>query len=122
MGVYRKYPRLTFSVSLGDEWTTARWVTLIGLGLAHSTAAIAQQSRSNQSAIVQGEDDKPPRDTDIVVTGRRVLGSIITDTLPVAILGGDALRSLGATDLRTVLDRLKQIRFSNTSRHVRTLR
>lgn len=109
MGVYSRSPRLTSRVSFGEKWTTAPWVALIGIGLVHSTAVKAQSGSADQSASVQGEHDKQSGDTDIVVTGRRVLGSIITDTLPVAILGGDALRSLGATDLRTVLDRLKPL-------------
>ena len=61
----------------------------------------------------QATDDEGDRQAsvgeDILVTGRRVAGSAIGDAEPVAILDAAALRSLGATDLRMVLDRLKPL-------------
>ena len=82
---------------------------LLGLGLACSDNVMAQSGSQDQSGSDQEEPDTRSRDDDIVVNGRRISGSIITDTLPVAVLAGDALRSLGATDLRTILDRLKPL-------------
>ncbi|MDP1027123.1 TonB-dependent receptor [Sphingomonas sp. KR1UV-12] len=51
----------------------------------------------------------PADDDAIVVTGERVQGSAIGDAAPVAVLNGDALRSLGATSMKELLDRLKPL-------------
>lgn len=104
-GSYRR----RFLIRAEANWFTAARLMLFGFGLAYSANATAQPSSQNQSGSGQEEPDTRSRDDDIVVNGRHIAGSIITDTLPVAILGGDALRSLGATDLRTVLDRLKPL-------------
>ena len=86
-----------------------RGIALAALGsgpFAASAEPMAAQDRTDD--ISEGKEQSGEHD-DIVVTGRRVAGSAIGDAAPVAILDAAALRSLGATDLQTVLDRLKPL-------------
>ncbi len=73
---------------------------------AASAEPMAVQDRTD--GISEGKEQAQAGE-DIIVTGRRIAGSAISDAAPVAILDSDALRSLGATDLQTVLDRLKPL-------------
>ncbi|KQM65063.1 hypothetical protein ASE75_08435 [Sphingomonas sp. Leaf17] len=54
--------------------------------------------------------DEAAADTgDIVVTGQRLAGSAIGDIAPIAVLDETAIRSVGATSLKELLDRLKPL-------------
>jgi hypothetical protein len=54
--------------------------------------------------------DEPPEKTDIVVTGRR--GSVVGDVAPIATFDPATLGALGATDIKTLLERLKPLAMS----------
>ncbi len=72
--------------------------------------ASAEPPRAENQTVETRDSDKSVREgDDIIVTGRRIAGSAIRDAAPVAVLDADALRSLGATDLQTVINRLKAL-------------
>lgn len=79
------------------------------LAIACPAAAAARQIVPDGSAGGGAQDDGRGAGDDIVVTGHRVPGSAILSIAPVAVLDGSALRSLGASDLATVLERLKPL-------------
>ncbi len=48
-------------------------------------------------------------DRDVVILGRRVAGTAIADDAPIAVLDQDAIRSIGATSLKELIERLKPL-------------
>lgn len=60
-------------------------------------------------AVSRSDHDEPGTDKDIVITGRRVPGSVISDVDPIAVLDQDAIRSIGATSIKARLERLKPL-------------
>ncbi|HEX7851487.1 MAG TPA: TonB-dependent receptor [Sphingomonas sp.] len=71
---------------------------------ASSAPAVAQ---TNPDAPPSTEPAPPPQRDDILVTGRRVAGSVISSVPPVAVLDSAALRSLGVTSMADVMKRLQ---------------
>ena len=60
-------------------------------------------------AIVSAQEGEPPARDDIVVTGKRLPGSVIGETEPVAILDAAGMRALGVTSLSDMLRLLKPL-------------
>ena len=77
---------------------------LVPLALGATTAA---------AAAAQAERDENPR-ADVIVTGKRLRGSAIGEVAPVAALDAQALRALGATNMKELADRLKPLAQSVT--------
>ncbi len=95
-------------VRLQRDWPKLPFLALAGLGVGFSCAAAAPQTSPDRNGSEEQIENKSS-DNDIVVIGSRVFGTAIQDTSPVAVLDQDALRSLGATGLNAVLDRLKPL-------------
>ncbi len=57
----------------------------------------------------EGQAVEAPRKDDIVVTGKRLPGSVIGDTEPVAVLDAGAMQALGVTNLSDMLRLLKPL-------------
>ena len=72
--------------------------------VAGSVPAVAQTS---PDVPPSSEPVPPPQRDDILVTGRRVAGSVISSVPPVAVLDSAALRSLGVTSMADVMKRLQ---------------
>ncbi len=73
-----------------------RWHALAGAALLTPAGAFAQQAEA-------------PAKDDIVITGKRLPGSVIGDTEPVAILDAAAMQALGVTNLSDMLRLLKPL-------------
>ena len=84
-------------------------LTSLALGIVPLSVVAEPQAVQDQTAGITQNEEQLRAGDDIVVTGRCVAGSVIGDTAWVAVLDADALRSLGATDLQTVLDRLRPL-------------
>ena len=105
---------LTDSVKRGLQYSLhARALISIVGGLMIPAAVSAEQSSVSPPAIgdavSRSDHDEPGTDKDIVITGRRVPGSVISDVDPIAVLDQDAIRSIGATSIKALLERLKPL-------------
>lgn len=74
---------------LGDM---LRWGLLVG-SLTWPAMSVAQRAPA--------KDDRPAED--IVVTGQRLKGSVVTEVAPLAVLDENTIRSLGGTKIRDLL-------------------
>ena len=92
-----------------SQWLAYAQMVLAAFCVGSTFPATAQTPSAAQSDDRREEGSQRPAGGDIIVTGRRVAGSAIRDTAPVAVLDAEAIRSLGATDLQTVLNRLKAL-------------
>jgi iron complex outermembrane receptor protein len=75
------------------------------------SAAAAQAISETQQRRSQADaaPATPAQAEDVVVTGRRIPGSAIDDVQPLAVFDQDAIRAIGAPNLRALLDRLKSL-------------
>ncbi|WP_267396741.1 MULTISPECIES: TonB-dependent receptor [unclassified Sphingomonas] len=64
---------------------------------------------ADQHTVTDTAGEQLAGDGDIVVVGRRVPGSAIGDVEPIAVLDQDAIRSIGATSLKALIERLKPL-------------
>lgn len=87
-------------------------IPIVG-GLMIPAAVSAEQSLigppPSGGAVSRADREEPGADDDIVITGRRIPGSVIVGVDPIAVLDQDAIRSMGATSLKALLERLKPL-------------
>jgi len=72
-------------------------------------AASAQQAPLQAPATIPPPASDSEDDATVVVTGKRVRGSALSDIDPAAVLGPDVIRALGATSMKQLIERLSPL-------------
>ncbi len=76
-------------------------------------AAICVAWSSSSITLAAQEVEKPAKGDEIVVTGKRLPGSVIGDVDPVGILDADAIKATGATSIEALLKLIKPLTTSS---------
>ena len=80
---------------------------MVALALTLAAGSRPAAAQTSPDAPPSAEPAPPPPHDDILVTGKRVAGSVISSVPPIAVLDSAALRSLGVTSMADVMKRLQ---------------
>jgi len=100
--ISRLYPARELAFGMRAPVTSFRTI-----GYRHALACLAAAYACPAAGQAQDQQE-------VLVTGKRIAGSAIGDTQPIAVLDQDAIHSLGASTFKELLDRLKSVTTSGS--------